>query len=70
MFILLQQIPIPLPTFPLKGEEATDSLPFRGRERVGVGQTDVYSIADRLITLISLNKIVLPIPLPVGERDR
>jgi len=29
--------PIPLPTSPLKGEELYNSLPFKGRARVGMG---------------------------------
>jgi hypothetical protein len=29
--------PIPLPTSPLKVEEAKNSLPFKGRVRVGMG---------------------------------
>jgi hypothetical protein len=37
IFILLQEIPIPFLTSPLKKEEHNISLPFRGRARVGVG---------------------------------
>src|SRR5512134_3687099 len=34
--VLLQ--PIPLPASPLKGEKRDNSLPFKGRDRVGMGQ--------------------------------
>ena len=39
--------PIPLPTSPLKGEEAENPLPFKGRVRVGMGYRGWVTIVVR-----------------------